>query len=56
MSALPGHDRIAQDDAREEARTTEHDGPVSVNAPGRDLLAELEQAVERAKQARGQSH
>lgn len=52
MSALPGHDRMAEDDARAEARSVEHDGPVSVNAPGRDLLAELKESVERARKAR----
>lgn len=45
MSALPGHDRISQDDELELARATEHEPTAPVNAPGRDLLAELEQAV-----------
>jgi hypothetical protein len=37
---------MAQDDARDDARANEGNGPVSVNAPGRDLLAELVAAVE----------
>lgn len=47
MSALPGRDRLADDEAREEARSTEHDGPVSTTDNGHDLLAELQEAVKR---------
>lgn len=51
MSALPGHDRLTEDDAREEARDNERQPPSPGNVgPGRDLLAELLASVESARQ------
>lgn len=57
MSALPGHDRAAQDDARQDARDNERNtqpfAGAPTTAPGRDLLAELAKAVERARERQG---
>lgn len=57
MSPLPGHDRAAQDDARQDARDNERNTQPFAGAPttatGRDLLAELAESIKRARERQG---